>query len=90
MVLLTALRSSINRGSLPEAKGRAARALIQGTTDYADLSDCDMVVEAVFEDMDVKKAIFKKLDAVCKPSALLCSNTSALGMLFNISVFVLV
>ena len=63
-----------------QAKGRAALARIQSTTSYDALKDCDLVVEAVFEDMDVKKQIFEKLDAVCKPSALLCSNTSALDI----------
>ena len=42
--------------------------------------DCDMVIEAVFEDMDVKKEIFETLDRVAKPGAFLCSNTSALDI----------
>ena len=53
---------------------------VAGTTDYAAFGDCDIVVEAVFEDMDVKKEIFSKLDQVTKPGALLCSNTSALDI----------
>merc|ERR1711881_197506 len=57
-----------------------ARSNITGVLDYAALADCDMIVEAVFEDMDVKLDIFKKLDAVAKPGAFLCSNTSALNV----------
>ncbi len=50
------------------------------TTDYAALGDADLVIEAVYEDMDVKKAVFAKLDAVCKPGAVLASNTSYLDI----------
>jgi len=50
------------------------------TTDYADLGDCDLVIEAVFEEMDVKKTVFTQLDAVCKPGAILASNTSYLDI----------
>ncbi|MFT6022381.1 MAG: 3-hydroxyacyl-CoA dehydrogenase [Ascidiaceihabitans sp.] len=50
------------------------------STDYASLSDADLVIEAVFEDMDVKKTVFKQLDAVCKPGAILASNTSYLDI----------
>jgi 3-hydroxyacyl-CoA dehydrogenase len=48
--------------------------------DYAGLSDADLVIEAVFEDMDVKKQVFTQLDAVCKPGAILASNTSYLNV----------
>jgi len=67
---------SVKRGKLSEERGAANRALISGTTDYADLGDVDMVIEAVFEDPDLKKEIFGKLDAVCKPGAILATNTS--------------
>jgi len=53
---------------------------ITGSTALTSLADCDMVVEAVFEDMDVKKEIFAELDRICKPSAFLCSNTSYLSI----------
>ena len=49
-------------------------------TDYDALAEVDMVIEAVFEDMDVKKQVFAKLDAVCKPGAILASNTSYLDV----------
>ena len=54
--------------------------LITGSTDKADFADCDMVIEAVFEDMELKKSIFRELDEICKPGALLASNTSALDI----------
>jgi len=50
--------------------------LISGTTDYADLGNADMVIEAVFENLDIKKEVFGKLDAVCKDGAILATNTS--------------
>ena len=53
---------------------------ISGTTDYADISTADVVVEAVFENMAVKKEVFAKLDAVCKPDCILATNTSYLDI----------
>ncbi len=55
-------------------------ALLTGSTSKQDFADCDMVIEAVFEDMELKKSIFKELDEICKPGALLASNTSALDV----------
>jgi 3-hydroxyacyl-CoA dehydrogenase len=55
-------------------------ALITGSTSKQDFADCDMIIEAVFEDMELKKSIFKELDEICKPGALLASNTSALDV----------
>ena len=49
---------------------------IRGTVDYADLADADLVIEAVFENPDIKKTVFRTLDEVCKPGAILASNTS--------------
>jgi len=71
---------SVKRGSRSQKSVDEALGNIEGTTDYAAFGDCDIVVEAVFEDMDVKKQIFSKLDQVTKPGALLCSNTSALDI----------
>jgi 3-hydroxyacyl-CoA dehydrogenase len=67
---------SVKRGKLSEEKAAGCRTLISGSTDYAALADVDMVVEAVFEDPDLKKKIFTQLDAVCKPGAILATNTS--------------
>ncbi|MDG1695421.1 MAG: 3-hydroxyacyl-CoA dehydrogenase NAD-binding domain-containing protein [Ilumatobacter sp.] len=54
--------------------------LITGSISKQAFADCDMVIEAVFEDMELKKTIFKELDEICKPGALLASNTSALDV----------
>ena len=67
---------SVKRGKLDADKAAANRALISGSTDYADLADVDLVIEAVFEDPDLKKEIFGKLDNVCKQGAILATNTS--------------
>jgi 3-hydroxyacyl-CoA dehydrogenase len=54
--------------------------LITGSLSMDDLKDCDLVIEAVFENMDVKKEVFRKLDAIVKPGAILATNTSALNI----------
>ena len=67
---------SVKRGKLSEDKAAACRGLITGVTDYSELADVDLVIEAVFEDPDLKKEIFAKLDKVCKDGAILATNTS--------------
>ncbi len=67
---------SVKRGKLSEDRAAANRSLISGSTDYADLADVDLVIEAVFENPDLKKEIFVKLDGVCKEGAILATNTS--------------
>ncbi len=67
---------SVTRGKLSEDNAAACRGRIGGTTDYADVADCDLVIEAVFEDPSLKKEIFATLDATCKPGAILATNTS--------------
>ncbi|WP_457150206.1 3-hydroxyacyl-CoA dehydrogenase NAD-binding domain-containing protein [Mesorhizobium sp. P5_C1] len=71
---------SVTRGSLTEDAKRQRLAQFTGSTNYADLADCDLIVEAVFEDMAVKKEVFGKLDAVAKPGAILATNTSYLDI----------
>ncbi len=71
---------NVRKGSLSEAKFEARMALLQPTLDYADLADCDLIIEAVFEEMGVKQAVFEQLDAVAKPGAILASNTSTLDL----------
>jgi 3-hydroxyacyl-CoA dehydrogenase len=71
---------SASRGSIPPEAVDQRMNLITGSTDKADFADCDMVIEAVFEDMDLKKSIFRELDEICKPGAVLASNTSALDI----------
>lgn len=67
---------SVKRGKLSEADAAACQGLISGSTDYAELANVDLVVEAVFEDPELKKTIFRQLDGVCKQGAILATNTS--------------
>ena len=71
---------SASRGSISSADVEQRMSLITGSTEKADFAECDMVIEAVFEDMDLKKTIFAELDTICKPGAVLASNTSALDV----------
>jgi 3-hydroxyacyl-CoA dehydrogenase len=71
---------SVTRGSLTEDAKRQRLDLFKSSTDYADLADCDLIVEAVFEDMVVKKEVFARLDAVAKPGTILATNTSYLDV----------
>lgn len=68
------------KGKLTAAQVEAREARIHTSLDVADLRDADLVIEAAFEDMDVKRQIFSALDAVCKPQAILASNTSRLDI----------
>ncbi len=72
--------TSVKRGSLQEDEMNRRLSRIHPVAGYDDIKDCDVVIEAVFEEMDVKKPIFAKLDEVMKPGALLYSNTSALNV----------
>ncbi len=72
--------TSVKRGSLQQDEMDRRLARIHPVAGYDDIKDCDVVIEAVFEEMEVKKPIFAKLDEVMKPGALLYSNTSALDV----------
>ncbi len=71
---------SVDRGSISAEERDARLGRITGTTDYADLADCDLIIEAVFEEMPIKKEVFGKLDQIAKPGAILASNTSYLDV----------
>ncbi len=71
---------SAKKGKLSLAGVDANMALIEGTLSYEDLGDVDLVIEAVFENIEIKKNVFKKLDEVCKPGAILATNTSYLDV----------
>ena len=72
--------SQVKKGKLKQDKYEQRMALLKTTLDYADLKDADLVIEAVFEEMGVKEAVFRKLDEVMKPGAILASNTSTLDL----------
>jgi len=71
---------SAKKGRMSQAQVEERMALLTSTTDYADLGDVDLVIEAVFENMEIKKKVFQTLDTVCKPGAILASNTSTLDV----------
>ncbi|MBL8486784.1 MAG: enoyl-CoA hydratase/isomerase family protein [Rhodocyclaceae bacterium] len=72
--------NSLKKGKLTQEKLDTRMGLLTGTMSYDDLKDCDLIIEAVFEDMGVKEQVFKKLDEIAKPGAILASNTSTLDV----------
>jgi len=72
--------ASVSRGSLSESARAERMARLGGATDYAALAGCDLIIEAVFEDMAVKKEVFGRIEAVAKPGAILATNTSYLDV----------
>ncbi|MBU2431350.1 MAG: 3-hydroxyacyl-CoA dehydrogenase, partial [Proteobacteria bacterium] len=67
---------TVKKGKLSEKAAQSRKALITGTLDYNDLKDKDLIIEAVFENLELKKQIFAKLDSICKKGAILATNTS--------------
>ena len=72
--------STAKKGRITEEDVKQRMSLLTGSLDYQALSDVDLVIEAVFEDMDLKKSVFKKIDDICKPGCVLASNTSYLNI----------
>lgn len=72
--------SQVKKGKLKQDKYDQRMALLSTTLSYDDIGSADLVIEAVFEEMGVKEAVFKKLDEVMKPGAILASNTSTLDV----------
>ena len=72
--------SQVKKGKLKADKYEQRMALLQTTLSYDDLGSADLVIEAVFEDIGVKETVFKQLDRVMKPGAILASNTSTLDV----------
>ena len=70
----------VAKGRMTDAAKAAVMARYTGSTNYADIAQVDLVIEAVFEDIEVKKAVFRELDRVCKPGAVLATNTSYLDI----------
>ncbi len=73
-------QNSADKGRFPQEEVGLRMGLLSGSLSREDLADCDLVIEAVFEDMAVKKDIFADLDRICKPGAILATNTSALDI----------
>jgi 3-hydroxybutyryl-CoA dehydrogenase len=75
------LAKAVEKGKSSQEDADAVRGRIQGTTDYGDLADCDLVIEAITEDLDLKLEMWKALDPIVKENALMATNTSSLGVI---------
>ncbi|HEY7006018.1 MAG TPA: 3-hydroxyacyl-CoA dehydrogenase NAD-binding domain-containing protein, partial [Sphingomicrobium sp.] len=72
--------ASAAKGKLTAEQVEKAMGYLQPTLDFASLADCDLIIEAVYENMDVKKEVFGRIDKIAKPGAILASNTSYLNI----------
>ena len=72
--------STVSKGRMTEEEAEARLTLIEPTLEFERVSEADIVIEAVFEDMDLKKKIFTRLDALCRAEAILATNTSSLDV----------
>jgi 3-hydroxybutyryl-CoA dehydrogenase len=76
--LKKSLAKQVERGRLEQAEAEAIAGRVKATDHLGDLVDCDLVIESVVEDLEVKRALFAELDSICKPGAILATNTSTL------------
>jgi 3-hydroxybutyryl-CoA dehydrogenase len=72
------LARAVEKGKLEASARDAARGRLRTTTRLEDLADCDIIIEAIIENLETKKETFAALDAACKPETIFCSNTSSL------------
>ncbi len=79
-VVRTNYQRSADNGRFPQSEVAERMDRLTGTLDMSAFADCDLIIEAVFEDMDLKKRIFADLDRIAKPGAILATNTSALDI----------
>jgi 3-hydroxyacyl-CoA dehydrogenase len=77
---LAAIEGAVKRGKLDSAGAALARSRLSTSSDLGQAAKADLVIEAVFENMAVKQEVFRRLDAICKPSAVLATNTSTLDV----------
>jgi len=75
------LTRNVKKGRVSQAEKDATLARIKGTTNIKDFGDCDLIIEAAIENMDVKKKIFAELDKICSKDAILATNTSCLSII---------
>ena len=74
------MEKKVAKGKMTEEEKNAVLGRISYTLELADAKDCDLVVEAAIEVLDIKKSIFKELDELCKPETILASNTSSISI----------
>jgi 3-hydroxybutyryl-CoA dehydrogenase len=75
------LARAVEKGKAEQADADAVRGRIQGTLDYGDLADCDLVIEAITEDLDAKLEMWRELDGIVKDEAVFATNTSSLPVI---------
>lgn len=75
------LARAVEKGKMEQAEADAVTGRIQGTLDLADFADCDLVIEAITEDLDLKLGLWKQLDGIVKPEAFFATNTSSLPVI---------
>lgn len=79
-IILRNYEASAKRGKLTDEQVGKAMGLLTPSTNFDDLADCDLIIEAVYENMDVKKEVFARLDTIARPGAILATNTSYLNI----------
>jgi 3-hydroxybutyryl-CoA dehydrogenase len=72
------LAKAVEKKKLSPEERDSTRGRLSATTSLADLADCDIVIEAIIENLDLKKQTYRELDGLCKPETIFCSNTSSL------------
>src|SRR3979490_2193454 len=80
------LARAVEKGKAEQADADAVRGRIQGTTSYGDLADCDLVIEAITEDLDRKVEMWKEVDGIAQNGALFATNTSSLPVIAQAAV----
>jgi 3-hydroxybutyryl-CoA dehydrogenase len=79
-VISSSLRRSVDKGRISQPDMNAVLGHIKGTTNMNDFAECDLIIEAVIEELEVKKKIFSQLDQICPPHTILATNTSVLSV----------
>ena len=75
------LRKSVDRGRITAEKKERITSRIKGTGNISDFNDCDLVIEAVFDNMEIKRKVFSELDNICPAHTILASNSSTLSII---------
>lgn len=78
--IFAAYDKQVGKGKMEESAATAAKALIKSTSNLEDVANYDIVIEAISEDPELKKDFFQKLEAICKPEAILATNTSSISI----------
>src|ERR1043166_5914390 len=68
------------KGTITAAQQTEIRGRLSGTTSFEQLADCDVIIEAIIENLDEKRSTYQQLDAICKPETIFASNTSSLSI----------